>query len=235
MKNSVTCPNCNTENPFYNSNCSNCRNYLRDRIYNLDLWSILSLLIESPSKAFNKIIFAEHKNFIIFIFLFVSIKHLITVRFISMMSLGSFKTTVELFYSYLFVCGILLIFFLLFSLLFTKIGRTLNIFLRYKDTLAVIIYSQIPYLFGLILFTLELIIFGDFLFSTNPSPFIIKKNLAYLFSGLEIAIILWSTFLLFKAIYVLTSKRLFSLSSSIIFFVFFWMLIFICSLIVFTI
>ena len=57
-----------------------------------------------------------------------------------------------------------------------------NIPLRFKDTFALIIYSQIPYLFGLIiLFPLELVIFGDYLFSKNPSPFTIKGTLAYLF------------------------------------------------------
>ena len=236
MKNSVTCPNCNTENPFYNSTCSKCRNYLRDKIHNLDLWSIISLLIESPSKAFKKIVFAEHKNFIVFILLFVSIKYLINTRFVSMISLGSFKTTVELFYSYLLVAGVIFIFILFFSFLFLKAGTSLNISLRYKDTLALIIYAQIPYLFGLIiLFILELVIFGDYLFSINPSPFIIKNLLAYLFSGLELAIIIWSAILLFKAFYVQTYSKVFSLISAFIFFVSFSLLIYIFSLIVFII
>ena len=212
MKNSVMCPNCNTENPFYNSNCSKCRNYLRDRIYNLDLWSILSLLIESPSEAFKRIIFAEHKNFILFILLFVTIKYLINTRFVSMVTIGKFESTVEIFLSYLIV----------------------HSSVRFKDTVALIIYSQIPFLFGLIiLFTLELIIFGDYLFSTNPSPFIIKSTLAYLFSGLEVGIILWSFYLLFKAFCVQTFQKLFSLFASLTFFALLCLLIYFCSLFVF--
>ena len=236
MKNSVVCPNCNTPNPFYNSNCSNCRNYLRDKVHNLDLWPNISMLIESPSKAFNKIIFAEHKNFILFLFLIIAIKHLINTRFISMLTLGSFNTTVELFYSYLIVTGVMLFYYVIFSFLYLKIGTSMNISLRLKDTLALIIYSQLPFVFGLVLlFTLELIIFGDYLFSINPSPFIIKTTLAYLFSGLEIFIILWSTFLLFMALKTQTHQKIFSLISSIVFFMFFWLLIYFCSLLIFTI
>ena len=236
MKNSVICPNCNTANPFYNSNCSKCRNYLRDKIHNLDLWSIISLLVESPSKAFNKIVFAEHKNFIFFLFLIVTTKHLINSRFISMLSLGNFNTRVELFYSYLVVSGVLLLFYLTFSFLYVKIGISINISLRFKDTFALIIYSQLPFVFGLLLlFALELIIFGDYLFSINPSPFIIKPALAYLFSGLEVLIIFWSVTLLFIAFKTQTHHKIFSIISSILFFVFFWLLIYLCSLMIFTI
>ena len=236
MKNSVRCPNCNTENPFYNSNCSGCRNYLRDRVYNLDLWSTISLIIESPSQAFKKIIFAEHKNFIVFIILLVSIKYLIDTRFVSMISLESFKTTIELYYSYLILLGVIIIFFLIYSLVFVKVGTLIDLSLRYKDSFSLIIYSQIPYLFALIiLFTLELIIFGDYLFSINPSPFVIKSTLAYIFVGLEVAVILWSGFLLVKAFIVQTQHRLFSFISVLIFFVLFFLIIYFCSLFIFTI
>lgn len=236
MINSVKCPNCNTENPFYNSNCSQCRNYLRDKVYNLDLWSIISLIIESPSQAFKKIIYSEHKNFILFIVLLVSIKHLINTRFISMFSLGSFKTSIELYFSYLILLVVIIIFFLIISFLFVRVGASLNSSLRYKDTLSLIIYSQIPYLFGLvILFTLELIIFGDYLFSINPSPFVIKSTLAYLFAGLELALIIWSGFLLTKAFIVQTHQKLFSILSVIVFFVLFFSMIYLISFFIFTI
>jgi len=236
MKNSVTCPNCNTENPFYNSVCFNCRIYLRDRVYNLDLWSTISSIIESPSKAFKTIILSEHKNFIFFILLFIGFKYVINARFVSMLSLGEFQSTIGLQYSYLIVLGVTLIYSILFSFLYSLSGKAYKIYLRFKDTFALIIYSQIPYLFGLIiLFALELVIFGDYLFSKNPTPFTIKSTLSYLFLALEIAIVLWSFFLIFRAFLTQSHHLIFSILSSTAFVVLFWSLIYICSLFVFTI
>jgi hypothetical protein len=236
MKNSVSCPNCNSENPFYNSVCSNCRIYMRDRVYNLDLWSTISSIIEAPSKAFKTIILSEHKNFIFFILLFIGFKYLINARFISMISLGDLQSTIGLQYSYLLVLGVTLIYFILFSFLYSLSGKAFNIYLRFKDTIALIIYSQIPYLFGLIiLFVLELVIFGDYLFSKNPTPFTIKSSLSYLFLALEIAIVIWSIFLVFKSFFTQSNHRLFSILASLTFVVLFWSLIYFCSIFVFTI
>jgi len=236
MKNSVTCPNCNSENPFYNSVCSGCKFYLRDRIYNIDLWTIISSLIENPTKAFHTIIFSEHKNFISFILFFVAIKYLINVRFISMLSVGEFQSTIGLQYSYLILFGIMIIYFLLFSFVYKFSGKSNEINLRFKDTLALIIYSQIPLLLGLfVLFPLELVFFGDYLFSMNPTPFVIKGSIGYLFFVLEIGLILWSIFLVIKAFISQSQQMFFSLISASVFIVLFWTLLYFCSLIVFTI
>jgi hypothetical protein len=236
MKNSVICPHCKAENPIYNSVCSNCRSYLKERVYNIDLFSLISLLIESPTKAFRQVIFAEHKNFIFFILILISLKYLINVRFISMISRGDFQSSVGLQYSYLIVLGCTLVFYLTFSLIYDLLGKLNNIFLRLKDTLSIIIYSQIPLVFGLIiLFTLELVIFGDYLFSINPSPFLIKGMIAYLFLALEVGTILWSFFLLFKAFLAQTHKILFSLIALSSFFVLLSALLYFNSLFVFTI
>ncbi len=236
MKNSVTCPNCKSENQFFNSVCSGCKYYLRDRIYNIDLWTVISSLIESPTKAFRTIIFSEHKNFIFFILFFVSIKYLINARFISLVSVGEFQSTIGLQLSYLIVLGITLIYFIIFSLLHKSLSKRNEVFIRYKDTFALIIYSQIPFLFGLlVLFPLELVILGDSLFSMNPTPFIIKGSITYFFLAIEIGLVLWSTFLVIKAFITQSQQLSFSITSASVFVVLFWTLIYFCSLIVFTI
>jgi hypothetical protein len=236
MKNSVSCPNCNSENPFYNSICSGCKHYLRDRIVNLDLWSVISLLIESPTKAFRTIIFSEHKNFIFFILFFVSIKYLINARFISMVSVGEFQSTIGLQLSYLIVLGVILIYFIIFSFLHKSLSKKSECSIRLRDTFALITYSQMPFLFGLfILFPLELVILGDYLFSMNPTPFIIKGSITYFFFAIEIGLVLWNIFLVFKAFLTQSQQTLFGMASATVFVVLFWTLIYFCSLIVFAI
>jgi NADH:ubiquinone oxidoreductase subunit K len=193
-------------------------------------------LIEAPTKAFRTIIFSEHKNFILFILFFVSIKYLINARFISMVSVGEFQSTIGLQLSYLIVLGITLSYFIIFSLIYKSLRKRNEINIRYKDTFALIIYSQIPFLFGLfILFPLELVILGDYLFSMNPTPFIIKGSITYFFLSIEIGLVIWSIFLVFKAFLTQSQHFLFSLISASVFVVLFWTLIYFCSLVVFTI
>lgn len=236
MRNSVTCPNCNSENPFFNSICSGCKYYLRDKIYNLDLWTMISSLIEAPTKAFRTIIFSEHKNFIFFILFFVSIKYLVNARFIAMLSIGEFQSTIGLQLSYLIVLGITLVYFIIFSLIYKSLSKRNQVNIRFKDTLALITYSQIPFLFGLIiLFPLELVILGDYLFSMNPTPFIIKGIITYFFLAIEIGLIIWSIFLIYKAFLTQSQHFIFGLISASVFVVLFWSLIYFCSLVVFTI
>lgn len=236
MKNSVICPNCKSENPAYNSICSKCKFYIRDKIYNIDLWSLLGSIIESPATAFRTIIYSEHKNFIFFILPLIVLKYLINTRFVSMLSIGEFQSSVGLQMSYLIILGGTLLYFLAFSLLYTMIGKMNEIFICFKDTFALIIYSQIPLLFGLIiLFTLELVIFGDYLFSINPTPFTIKGQIAFLFLVLEIGIIIWSIFLIYKAFHTQSSDIPFSIFAALLFIVLLSALIYIYSLYVFTI
>src|SRR3972149_10116139 len=101
MKNSIACPNCSTENPPYVYICKSCNSFIRDRVYNIDLWNLTGLLIENPKKAFQLIVYSEHKNFIIFILLLVAAKLLVNARFASMLSLGEYNPTTNFFLSYL--------------------------------------------------------------------------------------------------------------------------------------
>src|SRR5690606_1394815 len=75
--------NCKAENPFYGLICRTCKSNLRERIYNIDFWKVLSLLTDSPGKAFSLIICSEHKNYILLILIFVSGKFLVDTKFIS--------------------------------------------------------------------------------------------------------------------------------------------------------
>jgi hypothetical protein len=68
-----------------------------------------------------------------------------------------------------------------------------------------------------VLFPIELIIFGDYIFSLNPSPFVIKELIAYTLFTVESLLILWSIFLSITAFYVHYRKIIPALVSSLIF------------------
>ena len=87
-----------------------------------------------------------------------------------------------------------------------------------KDILSIISYSLIGNIFALIVFfPLELIFFGEYLFSNNPSPFIIKETVAYIMLVLELLVVLWTIFLAIIALYTLTKNLYYSISMGILF------------------
>lgn len=218
MKNSLTCPKCSKENPFYNTVCSDCKTYLRDKVYNIDLFSTTASLVDNPSGAFRSIVFSEHKNFVLFLVIFIALKQVINARFISLLTVGEFSSTTGLFISYSILLSVLLIFFVLYSLALKEVGRLIEFEIRAKDAFAVIIYSQIPLAVAfIVLFPLEFIIFGDYLFSINPSPFVIKEMAAYVFFIVECLVILWSVFLSYWAFYIISKNRIFGIINTLVF------------------
>lgn len=219
MKNSIVCSSCSHENSFYEYTCNNCRSFLRDKVYNIDLWNIVGLIIESPAKAFKQIIFADHKNFIIFIWIFVAAKMLVNIRFFSNISIGEFNPTSSLYIAFLLVFVILVGYILLFSFCSKLICKSLNIDTRFRDTFAVITYSLIPNIAGIVfIFILELVVFGGFLFSINPTPFELKGLIAYFFAGAELLLIIWSVFLTFSAFRTQTFSVLYGIITTIVFY-----------------
>jgi hypothetical protein len=234
MKNTIICSSCSTPNPPFKYICRKCNSFIRSRVYNIDLWKTLGSLVEKPKQAFEEIVYAEHKNFITFILLFVTIKLLVDIRFISMVNVGQYQATSNLFISYLIVFGTITTYLLLFSIVLKLVLLTSEIETRFRDNLAVLIYSFIPHIFGLIfLFVLELVVFGDYLFSVNPTPFVIKGLIAYLFLGAEVLLILWSVLLTYSALRVQTGSIYIGILSTLIFYLLLAVILYFSSLIIF--
>lgn len=235
MNNTITCSNCSNENPSYVHICENCNSFIRERVYNIDLWNLIGLLIESPGKAFKFIVYSEHKNFIGFVLLLITVKFLVDARFISLVSLGSFNPATALYLSYSIVLVSLAVFLILYSYCFTLVNKSLNIKTRFRDNISVLVYSLIPNVFGIIfLFVIELVVFGGYLFSINPSPFVVKEFIAYLFAGAELSLVIWSVFLSFTAFRVQTNSILLSIINTLVFNIFVAVLLFFLSKYIFT-
>ncbi len=218
MKNSVICHNCQTENPFYNLVCKNCKSYIRERIYNIDLGNIIARLIESPASGFKTIIFSEHKNFLVFIIFLSVLKFEIDSVFISLFFKNEIISLSNFAVGYLGLVLILVTVFLLFSYIVALLNKKTGYATRVMDNFSIYSYSLLPHIFALVvLFPLELVMFGEYLFSTNPSPFAIKEFIAYTLLILELLIVIWSLFLTIMANYTQTKNLLYSIIISIIF------------------
>lgn len=214
-RNEIPCSNCGSLNFDYEYKCKNCKSFLRERIVNIDLGETLLRLIDSPSEAFYKIKLSEHKNYVLFIALFISIRFLIISRFISVPFVYN-----EIQLSLLLLLGIsILLTFsvvMLISFISSKIFALKKIKTRFRDVFSVITYSFVPSLLALfILFPIELVFFGEYLFSNNPYPYQIKESVFYFLLVLEIMTILWSIFLLTSGLNVFLKSRFLSFILSI--------------------
>jgi hypothetical protein len=106
---------------------------------------------------------------------------------------------------------------IIFTFLIKLTNRFLNNISRAKDIFSILSYSLVPYLFALIvLFPLELFFFGQYLFSRNPSPFVIKETTAYVMLVLEILMVVWSLFLMIMALFTLTKNKFYSVTMGIL-------------------
>jgi len=219
MKNKITCENCNSENDFFYLNCKNCGSLLRDKKPNIDLFSTVWALIEEPTKSLRKIVFAEHKNYQFFLLTLLILKLIFTSFF-----LQSLIIKPVVYHNYLSInLGIGFISFLVMILLFPFLQKIVlasnSVATRYKDNLALLIYSQMPLvLFLLVILPIEFALFGKFWLFSNPSPFFIKETAAYIFSIMEILTFLWSFVLFGIASYVQSKSKQYAIISTLLYF-----------------
>lgn len=230
------CKKCGHINSAYKNICSECKCYLRERIVNIDLWNTIQLIIEDPVRAFKRIIFSEHKNFIVFITFFIALKNLITVRFLSIPDLGLNGVRTSFIFSLILMSLITILLLISLSSVQSILYRKKAINLRLKDIFAVNAYSFIPYLFGLIfIFPVELIVLGEDIFSNNPYSFQIKPLITFLLIGFEFLTIFWSFYLIHRTIFLITSKRVFSIFITSFYFIIWSAALYLSSKIIFTI
>ncbi|MBN1300281.1 MAG: YIP1 family protein [Melioribacteraceae bacterium] len=198
-------------------NCTKCGAILRSRVVNIDLWSTIWQLVEFPRKAFENIVHAEHKNFIVFLVLLAGVKVFIISNFISNLILPSNNTDSNTLLNILISLGYVPALLFIIAVILKFILRLLNVNTRIKDNFSILIYANVPLILALlILFPIEYGIFGGYWISFNPSPFLIKFNSALIISGLELLFLIWQVILVTTALYVQTRSILFSIFAAII-------------------
>lgn len=201
------CGKCQHNNPPYLSICEKCKNHLRARVVNIDLWTTILNVIEEPVKAFKQIIFSEHKNFIYFLIFLISLKNLILARFFSVLFLGAENAFTKIYLN--IVIEVLFTFLFYLSISKAQIYLYKKYFkFRTKDILAVNVFLSLPIIFSLIfIFPVEMIVFGQDLFSNNPYAYQVKPTPFYILLATEIVLILWMYFLWLKSIYMILEQK----------------------------
>lgn len=193
----IVCPVCKTHNDVFAIRCLSCGSYVQDRVPTLDLFSIVWLMIESPSRAFRKIILSEHKNYVLVIGLFLGVAS----SFILMWVKKSGNSFDNLFPAMAFgsILGIALS--IPLTLLLAVSIHFCSVLAggagKWKESYGVVGWSFMPMIFFVVvILPLQLAALGLFAFSTNPSAYQIKPVVTTVLLGLEGLMIVWSIVLL---------------------------------------
>lgn len=214
MKN--ICDVCN--NPYFvlDYRCKICGNILRERVTVINLGEIIHSLLFEIEDGVKKILYAEKKNYVFVLLMLLSIKLTILTLFdVSFIDLNDELKSTQLIFK-IFFCWFLFLFLfgVILKLMIFSIKRvSLNLKLIYS----LIGYSNLFFsLTTLILFPLELMLFGAYLFSNNPSILEINYFKAVSLIVIEILIILYTIYLLFKFLVFILQQRYLAFSLAIL-------------------
>ncbi len=193
----IVCPVCRHANDDFLIRCSSCSSYIQDRVPNLDFFSIVWMIIESPGAALKKIILAEHKNFVLFLSLFLGVAALFALLWVNQRG-DRFDNllTILLFGSVLGTAAALPLFFILTGTLFA-VSKIFNGKGSLLNTYGVAGWALVPVMFSVVfVLPLELGTLGMLLFSGNPSAYEVKPVVTMVLRGMDGFLALWSMLLL---------------------------------------
>ncbi len=193
----MICSVCGTVNDDRAVICSSCRSYLQSKVDALDLFDTIWRLLESPGKAFKRIVLSQHKNYVLFLSAllgcalfyaavwyknfgdrFDNVLELIGVGVLGGVPLGIAS-----------VAGI--------SLILLGVTRLAGRTAQYRNLFAVVAYAGIPIVLSLaVIFPLEVALFGLDFFGQNPSPMVLKPLVYVVLLSFDGIAIVWSWVLL---------------------------------------
>ena len=189
----IKCTVCQAENDDFATTCTQCKAFLQDRVPHLNLFETSWQVIESPGEAFRKIVLAEHKNYVLFLFSLLGVGAAFTAFWYFRLGLR-FSSLLELIPS---AVGGGVVFGLAASVLVTAVyhgfARTLGGTTGFRNSFGVIGYALTPVAFSLFLILpIELSTFGMYLFTGNPDPYTMKPLSYVLLVGFDGLIGVWT-------------------------------------------
>lgn len=194
----IICAVCHTQNSHLAITCKQCRGFLQTRIENLDLFSIGWKTIERPRKAFHSIAVAQHKNYSLLLAGTAGIAMVFLLFW--MIKAGEYSASLINILVAGFSTGP--VFGLLVVLAFSVSMRLLSYFSEVRVSLsqlyAVSSYALVPIVASVVLILpIEVMTFGVYFFTKNPSPFMLKPLSYIILLGLDGIFAAWTLVLLF--------------------------------------
>ena len=200
----IVCPVCNSSNHHLAVVCTSCGSFLQRKVDNLDLFETSWTVLESPRRGFRSIAIAHHKNYVFALSSLAGIGFAFT--YFWLVKAGDVMTDLIGLLAAGISSGIIVGPFIV--LLFSLILKVLTIFGRtkvgYRNLYAVSSYSLLPVVISVFtLLPVELLTFGTFMFSRNPSPYLLKPVSYIVILSLDGMCALWTIVLLATGMKVL--------------------------------
>jgi hypothetical protein len=194
----ITCNVCNTSNHHLAILCSSCGGYLQGRVDNLDLFATGWKIIESPLSAMRIVALARHKNYAAILSAIAGIA--LTFFIFWLYKLGDHaQTIVNVLGAGLVVGPIIgIIVVLLYSAVITLEIRVSRMQASFRNIFATVSYALVPLVLSVFLvLPIEVMTFGTYFFTSEPSPYLLKPASYILLLSLDGIFALWSIMLLF--------------------------------------
>jgi len=195
----IACTVCGTQNDEFAVVCASCKSFLQMKVDNLNLFETLWGLMESPRVAFRRIALSRHKNYVILLSCLLGMALVYSVIWFK--HLGTRYPDFAILVGAGFIIGPFagILFTYLFSVIVHRAGRLLGGTGTYRNVRAATVYASVPIVYSLVLvFPIEIAIFGPYFFSDNPPPLVIDPVAYIVLLGFDGAAVLWSLALLIE-------------------------------------
>ena len=201
----ITCRVCGMQHDDLAVVCSSCGGYLQSKVDSLNLFETLWQLVESPGLAFKRIVLSRHKNYLILLSGLVGINVVFAVFWLRNLG-GQFSNLLTLLGAGILIgipVGVAFVSLLsvVISLGIRVLGRAVSV----RNVAAVVAYAGMPLVLALmIIFPLEIAVFGMDFFGNNPPPMVINPLAYWALLGFDSMALLWSLILLYRGVSALT-------------------------------
>lgn len=204
----LRCGVCHAENHHLAVTCVSCGGFLQNRAENLDLFVTSWGVIERPRQAFHTIAISRHKNYAALLSAFSGIGMAFLIFWV--VKAGEHADNLlNLLIAGLVagpVLGILVM--LLITLLGVFASRLLGSPIGARNAFAVTAYALIPVALSVILvLPVEVLTFGQYFFTRNPSPYALKPLSAIMLFSLDGICVAWTLILFVVGYSVLVDRQ----------------------------
>lgn len=206
----IVCSYCDSLNFILELKCRNCGNLLHEKYNTIDLGELIYLSLFEPKFAAKRVLFSTKKNYLFILLILLVLKF-------TLFSLYD-ATIVDSFNDLRLDNYLVIVFEWLIAILVVNLLMKILFELLFKQKISylnILSMTTYPYIFSaislFILFPLELMLFGQYLFSKNPGIFDINFTKAILITCIELVIFFYSMHLLYNFLNLVLEKKKISL------------------------
>jgi len=188
----LTCPVCGHSNDDLSVVCVSCKAYLQAKVDTLDLFHTIWGLMEAPAATMRKIVIARQKNYVIFLScLFGIALAYCLIWYRGLGTLIGFGPALALGVVAGPLLGLVAV--VLIGLFLMLVSRILGGHATLRETVSVVAYALVPVVLSLVMvFPVEIAVFGQYLFDPNPPPLVMNPPAYIGLLSLDAIAVAWS-------------------------------------------